>query len=122
MKEATTVIIENEETLLDPDGEQQLQRILSRVPATFQLPKPGTLCPYTGKPRTSLRELIAPCKSNDFQPPVKAVYRKAHKHAQQGKWLIIAENLFRYILSQQGDSIAAYMEMAGERAKARGTK
>jgi hypothetical protein len=60
-------------------------------------------------------ELIAPCQRNDFKPPVKAIYRRSHKHAVRGRWLIPAEPLFRYLLSLSEDSAAVYQHLAQER-------
>lgn len=78
--------------------EAQLARILARVPPILKLPKPKQRCFYCNQSRTGLRELVAPCERNGFKPPVKAIYRRSHKHAVRGQWLIPAENLFRYLL------------------------
>jgi hypothetical protein len=101
---------------LPPDLEEHLERILSRVPPFFSLPKPKTRCPYTSESRTGLVELITPCERNRFNPPVKAIYKKSHKHAQRGRWLIPSENIFRYLLSLEGSSVGSYLEMSKARA------
>lgn len=99
--------------------EVQLERILARVPPLITLPRPKQRCPYTNKSRTGLVELIAPCKRNDFKPAVRAIYKRAHKFAQRGQWLIPAENLFRYLLGLAETSTAEYMETAKARAEAK---
>jgi len=102
--------------------ERQLERILARVPPLLTLPKPKTRCPYTNESRTSLVELIAPCERNNFKPPVKAIYKRAHRFAQRGQWLIPAENLFRYLLGLADHSAEDYMETAKTRTEARKNK
>ncbi len=97
------------------DLEAQLARILARVPPIITLPKPKSKCPYTAQSRTSLLELVAPGERNGHKPPVRAIYRRSHKHAVRGRWLIPAENLFRYLLSLEADSVAAYSQLAAER-------
>lgn len=97
------------------DLDAQLDRILARVPPIITLPKPKQKCPFTGQSRTSLLELIGPCDRNGHKPPVRAIYRRSHKNAVRGRWLIPAENLFRYLLSLEADSVAAYSQLAAER-------
>ena len=97
------------------DLEAQLARILARVPPIITLPKPRQKCPFTAQSRTSLLELVAPCERNGHKPPVRAIYRRSHKYAVRGRWLIPAENLFRYLLSLEADSVAAYSQLAAER-------
>jgi hypothetical protein len=104
------------------ENEIQLERILDRVPPLLTLPKPKTRCPYSNESRTGLVELIAPCKRNNFKPPVKAIYKRAHKHAQRGQWLIPAENLFRYLLGLAETSTDEYLETFKARAEAKQTK
>ena len=101
------------------DLEAQLSRILARVPPILTLPKPKQKCPYTAQSRTSLLELVAPGERNGHKPPVRAIYRRSHKHAVRGRWLIPAENLFRYLLSLEADSVAAYSQLAAERKQGR---
>src|SRR5262245_34590719 len=99
--------------------DSQLGRILARVPPIITLPTPKARFPYTGRARTGLLELIAPCERNNFKPPVKAIYKRAHKHAQRGQWLIPAENVFRYLLSLADQSADDYLATAKARAEAR---
>lgn len=101
------------------DLEAQLARILARVPPIITLPKPKQKCPYTAQSRTALLELVAPGERNGHKPPVRAIYRRSHKHAVRGRWLIPAENLFRYLLSLEADSVAAYSQLAAERKQGR---
>jgi hypothetical protein len=99
----------------DRSLEDQLTRILARVPPLITLPLPGKRCPYTGESRTSLSELIAPCSRNGLKPAVKAIYKRSHKHATRGKWLIPSENLFRYLLALADNSTGTYLELSKER-------
>lgn len=99
--------------------EMELQRILKRVPPIITLPQPKERCPYTSQSRTSMLELVAPCERNGFTPPVRAIYRRSHKHAVRGRWLIPSENLFRYLLGLSAGSADAYRKMAAERKQNR---
>lgn len=42
-------------------------------PEFIRLPKPRTLCPWTGLSRSKLNELILPSPLNGFRPPVRSV-------------------------------------------------
>jgi hypothetical protein len=66
-----------------------------------------------------MMELIAPGERNNSKPPVKAIYKKSHKHAQRGQWLIPAENLFRYLLGLAAQSNETFVETAQARTLAR---
>lgn len=99
------------------DIEVRLARILARVPIIITLPKPKQKCPYTGQSRTSLLELVAPCERNGHKPPVRAIYRRSHKFAVRGRWLIPAENLFRYLLSLEAESVAVCSQLAADRKR-----
>jgi hypothetical protein len=101
------------------DLESQLARILARVPPIITLPKPKQKCPFTGQSRTSLLELVAPCERNGHKPPVRAIYRRSHKHAVRGRWLVPAENLFRHLLGLSEGSNDAYLKLAAERKQKR---
>ena len=102
--------------------EVQLGRILDRVPPLLTLPRPKERCKWTGKSRTGLVELIAPCERNNFKPPVRAIYKRAHKFAQRGQWLIPSENLFRYLLGLAETSTDEYLATVKARAEAKQTK
>ena len=101
------------------DLETAVQRVLARVPPIITLPRAKQRCPYTGQSRTSLLELVAPCDRNGHRPPVKAIYRRSHKYAVRGRWLIPAEHLFRYLLSLAEGSAEAYSRLAAERTRER---
>ena len=89
-------------TLLDHTDpfEQQLERILRRVPPLLRLPRPGGRCPYTSLPRTSLVEIVAPCARNRYRPPVPVAPLKRNERVRRGVYLIPAERLFRYLLTK----------------------
>lgn len=101
------------------EWEQQLERILARVPPLITLPRPKERCPFSSKSRTGLLELVAPCERNNFKPPVRAIYKRAHKFAQRGQWLIPSENLFRYLLGLTETSTEEFLKTAKVRAEAR---
>ena len=103
------------EIKLSPEGEQELERILQRVPPCLRLPAPGGKCPHSGYSRGSLYELIAPCERNAFKPPVKAIYRKAHPHAVRGTWTIISARLFRFLISLGENSASTFIELSKQR-------
>ncbi|HWN96911.1 MAG TPA: hypothetical protein VNT99_17920 [Methylomirabilota bacterium] len=102
--------------------EGELEHVLKRCPPFLTLPKALTRCPFSNLSRTGLVELIAPGPRNNFKPPVKAIYKKAHKHAQRGQWLIPAETLFRYLLGLTEDSTATFMATAKIRSDSQKTK
>src|SRR6266702_1866704 len=65
-------------------------------PEFIRLPKPGELCQRTGLSRSALNELILPCSSNQYAPPVRSfVLRK--KGARTGIRLIEWQSLRAYI-------------------------
>ena len=109
-------------TLGLPGPESELERILARVPPIFRLPPPKARCPYSGLSRTGLLELIAPCERNGFKPPVRAIYRKSHRFAQRGVWQILAEPLFRHLLSAAEHSAEDYIAAAKARVETREIK
>jgi hypothetical protein len=43
------------------------------MPEFIRLPKPGTLCRWTGLSRSKLNELILPSPLNNHKPPVKSL-------------------------------------------------
>ena len=97
------------------DLEGQLDRILARVPPIITLPKPKQKCPFTGLSRSCFLTLIAPCDRNEHRPPVRAIYRRSHKHAVRGKWMVPSECVFRYLLSLEAGSVETYSKLAAER-------
>ena len=65
----------------------------------LRLPPPRTRCPLTGMSRSSLNELVSPCKQNNFKPLVRSfVLRK--KGAARGIRLIDRADLVRYLREQ----------------------
>ena len=105
-----------------PVWESELGRILPRVPPIFRLPPPKARCPYSGLSRTGLLELIAPCERNGFKPPVRAIYRKSHRFAQRGVWQLLADPLFRHLLSVAEHSAEDYMAAVKARVGMREVK
>lgn len=101
----------------DEDLEVELKHILLNVPPLIRLPKPRARCPFTSASRSGLSELVVPSKRNSFQPPVRGIYRKAHKDAKRGQWLIPSEGLFRYLLGLSHASITEYLSTAKRRCE-----
>ncbi len=62
-------------------------------PEFIRLPKPGTLCPYTGLSRSKLNELIL-----GSNPPVKSVCLRK-RGARTGTRLISYDSLMSYLSS-----------------------
>jgi hypothetical protein len=100
----------------------ELSKLQLIVPPLLTLPRPTERCKWTGKSRTGLVEMIAPCERNNFKPPVKAIYKRAHKYAQRGQWLIPSENLFRYLLGLAEHSTDEYLATVKARAETKQTK
>jgi hypothetical protein len=100
----------------DRSLEEQLARILTKVPPILRLPPPGARCPYSQLSRTGLGELVTPTARNGGKPPVQAIYQRAHRYAKRGIWLIPTENLFRYLLSLGTSSVEEYQKADGFRS------
>jgi hypothetical protein len=99
----------------DRSLEEQLARILARIPPILRLPLQGDRCPYSQLCRTGLTELVTPTARNGGNPPVQAIYQRAHRYAQRRVWLIPAENLFRYLLTLGASSLKEYQKADGLR-------
>jgi hypothetical protein len=67
-------------------------------PEFLRLPKPGTLCPYTGLSRGALNELILPTKRNFHKPPVRSFCLR-QRGAKTGVRLIDYASLRKHILA-----------------------
>jgi hypothetical protein len=73
------------------------------LPEFIRLPKPGTLCAWTGLSRTKMNELVLPNKTNGFRPRVKSVcLRQAGQ--KKGARLIHLAGLIAYLHSQGNGS------------------
>ena len=107
---------EDGESLQASDLEQQLADLLKRTPPILRLPPPKGRCQWSAQSRSSLWELVAPCERNGFKPPVQAIYKRSHKYAQRGQWLIPAENLFRYLLGLSATTSKEYADAMERRA------
>ena len=62
----------------------------------IRLPKPGTLCAWTGLSRAKLNELILPNSANNFKPPVRSISLRK-RGATRGTRLILRESLMDYL-------------------------
>ena len=80
-------------------------------PETIRLPKPKTLCPYTGLSRSAMNELVLPCAANAFKPPVRStVLRK--RGARTGIRLVYFDSLLEHLHA----NVDTFAEAAERRA------
>lgn len=66
------------------------------TPEFIRLPKPGTLCPWTGLSRSKLNELILPSPLNSFKPPVRSVSLRNRGQLKAVR-LIVFDSLIGYL-------------------------
>jgi hypothetical protein len=64
----------------------------------IRLPRPGERCPVSCLSRSTLVELIKPCRRNGFRPPVKALHLK-REGAAKGVVLINRASLREFFAS-----------------------
>ena len=79
------------------------------VPEFIRLPRPGTLCPFTGLSRSKMNELILACPANNFRPPVKSVSLRKRGQTKAVR-LVCYESLRAYLhklLEEQTEEVAA---------------
>lgn len=62
----------------------------------LRLPRNGERCRLTGLSRTSIRELVEPCRVNGGRPPVRSILLRK-KGALRGIRLISKESLLAYL-------------------------
>ncbi len=67
-------------------------------PEFVRLPKPGTLCPWTGLSRSKLNELILPSPLNGHRPPVRSVSLRNRGQIRAVR-LICFDSLMAYLRS-----------------------
>jgi hypothetical protein len=68
------------------------------TPEFIRLPKPGTLCRWTGLSRSKLNELILPSPLNSFKPPVKSLSLRNRGQIKAVR-LIVLDSLLGYLRS-----------------------
>ncbi len=66
------------------------------TPEFIRLPKPGTLCRWTGLSRSKLNELILPSPLNSFKPPVRSLSLRNRGQIKAVR-LIVLESLLGYL-------------------------
>jgi hypothetical protein len=66
------------------------------MPEFIRLPKPGTLCRWTGLSRSKLNELILPSPLNSFKPPVKSLSLRNRGQVKAVR-LIVLDSLLGYL-------------------------
>lgn len=67
-------------------------------PEFVRLPKPGTLCPWTGLSRSKLNELILPSPLNGYRPPVRSLSLRNRGQIRAVR-LICFDSLMAYLRS-----------------------
>ncbi len=80
-------------------------------PELIRLPKPRSLCPYTGLSRSKMNELVLPCAANNFKPPVKFISLRNRGQVKAVR-LIVYDSLMAYLrsfLQDGGDMIIAIL-------------
>ena len=87
---------------------------LNVTPEFIRLPKPGTLCRWTGLSRSKLNELILPSPLNSFKPPVRSLRNRGQIMAVR---LIVLDSLLGYLRSlleqQSTESQGSYSTACG---------
>ncbi|NBV25358.1 MAG: hypothetical protein EBS05_26025 [Proteobacteria bacterium] len=68
----------------------------SIIPEFIRLPKPGTLCRWTGLSRSKLNELILPSPLNSFKPPVRSLSLRNRGQVKAVR-LIVLDSLLGYL-------------------------
>jgi hypothetical protein len=71
---------------------------LNVTPEFIRLPKPGTLCRWTGLSRSKLNELILPSPLNSFKPPVRSLSLRNRGQVKAVR-LIVLDSLLSYLRS-----------------------
>lgn len=66
------------------------------TPEFIRLPKPGTLCRWTGLSRSKLNELILPSPLNSFKPPVRSLSLRNRGQIKAVR-LIVLDSLLGYL-------------------------
>lgn len=66
------------------------------MPEFIRLPKPGTLCRWTGLSRSKLNELILPSPLNSFKPPVRSLSLRNRGQIKAVR-LIVLDSLLGYL-------------------------
>lgn len=73
--------------------------ILQHTPEFIRLPKPGSLCAFTGLSRSAINELILPTPRNDNKPPVRSFCLR-QRGAKTGIRVVDYASLRGYILAR----------------------
>lgn len=75
------------------------------TPEFIRLPKPGTLCPWTGLSRSKLNELVLPSPVNEFKPPVRSVSLRNRGQIKAVR-LIVFDSLIGYLRGLMAEQAA----------------
>jgi hypothetical protein len=74
-------------------------------PEFLRLPKPRTLCPFSGLSRSKMNELVLPCAANGFKPPVRSISLRNRNQVKAVR-LVVYDSLMAYLWS--------FLESSGE--------
>lgn len=91
----------------------QASRPTSLKPEFIRLPKPGTLCHWTGLSRSMLNELVLPSRLNEFKPPVRSLSLRNRGQIKAVR-LIVLDSLLAYLrglLEQQATAVGDRAEL-----------
>ncbi len=73
------------------------------IPEFIRLPKPGQQCPWTGLSRSKMNELVLPCATNGWNPPVKSVSLRK-RGSVRGTRLVAYESLISFLKNKLNHS------------------
>jgi hypothetical protein len=80
------------------------------IPEFIRLPKPGTLCPWTGLSRSKMNELVLPNQTNAFKPHVRS-FSLRNRGQIKAVRLIVLDSLLSYLRSlleqQEGNELSS---------------
>ena len=76
----------------------QASNPINVTPEFIRLPKPGTLCRWTGLSRSKLNELILPSPLNNHKPPVRSLSLRNRGQIKAVR-LIVLDSLLGYLRS-----------------------
>lgn len=85
--------MKNNSTTTDPIATAEASPLM---PEFIRLPKPGTLCRWTGLSRSKLNELILPSPLNSYKPPVKSLSLRNRGQVKAVR-LIVLDSLLGYL-------------------------
>lgn len=83
------------------------------APEFIRLPKPKTLCPWTGLSRSKLNELILPNELNGFKPPVRSLSLRNRGQVKAVR-LIVYDSLMAYLRGMLEEQLRTEANVTGD--------